>query len=130
MRRVVITGLGRGEGDFDPAISKRIETGLIAIEAHKRLQSGGKTASASAINKAPLSWAAQIGAFKSRAQTDIILGKALNKLPKKYAGAVPVIAPLKTDDGWIFRARLVGMTKIEAQNTCSLFEDCVLVPFR
>jgi len=131
-----------GEGDFDPGLSSRIETGLMAIAAHKgeagytvqkekkpRAMPAAYSASVSAPKATGrnLPWAVQIGAFTSRAATDKAIHKALRSLPKPYSKAQPMIAPLKTADGWLFRARLSGYTKTEALSACNHLRDCLPV---
>jgi D-alanyl-D-alanine carboxypeptidase len=76
-------------------------------------------------NEAP--WAIQIGAFESRARTDSALRDALTKLPTPLKKAAPYIAPLKTGDGWLFRARLGGLSKTEAIEACKHLKDCLPV---
>ncbi len=124
-----------GEGDFDPFISRRIETGLIAIAAHKGEKVRFETATSKPqASKRPVSskmsdfkqpWAVQVGAFNSRALTDRALHNTLLKLPSPYSGAQPVVAPLKTAGGWLFRARLSGYTKEEAVAACGYIKDCL-----
>jgi D-alanyl-D-alanine carboxypeptidase len=72
-------------------------------------------------------WAIQVGAFSSRAATDKALHDSMRKLPVKFASLNPIIAPLKTPDGWIFRARLHGLSKDEAQSACRYLRECVAV---
>ncbi|MDB2682855.1 D-alanyl-D-alanine carboxypeptidase [Alphaproteobacteria bacterium] len=144
-----------GEGDLDPDVSDRIETGLIAINAHKSklgqppitlskiipvqtkkpVRSAARYQMPSGFQKASLSppvlsqdgWAIQVGAFTSRAATDNILMRSLQKLPPKYSHARPIIAPLQTTDGWVFRARLAGYSREEAARACAFVPDCLLV---
>lgn len=128
-----------GEGDSDPAVSARIETGLLAIAAHTGKEQPLLTASASPqAGVTPVSystqevrastpWSVQIGAFSSRAATDKAIQKTLKALPSPYSGAQPLIAPLKTADGWLFRARLTGYTKEEALAACNYIRDCLPV---
>lgn len=120
-----------GEGDNDPAAARRIETGLMAISAHKG-ESSYKVASARPVlasysPSTPRSWAVQIGAFTSRASTDKALRDTLNKLPQQYAQASPMIAPLKTRNGWLFRGRLSGFTRAEAFKACNHLSECMPV---
>lgn len=123
-----------GEGDFDPAASKRIETGLMAIAAHERGQ-GKRSPKAKIIpvSQRPVyimsgaPWSVQIGAFTSRAATDKAIQKTLKSLPRAYAIGQPMIAPLKTAEGWLFRARLTGYTKDEALAACNYIRDCLPV---
>ncbi len=72
-------------------------------------------------------WSVQIGAYSSRALTDQNLQKALHQLPAPYAQAQPIIAPLKTAQGWLFRARLTGFTKTEALAACNYLKECLPV---
>lgn len=144
-----------GEGDADPGLSRRIETGLLAIAAHRPAPEtapdnsykvamaqkteyrfnpspGVEPAAYSPGLTAPVApadgaWSVQVGAFASRAATDQTLHEALNKLPGSYSRVQPVIAPLKTADGWLFRARLTGFTHSEALAACNYLRDCLPV---
>lgn len=122
-----------GEGDYDPAISKRIETGLIAITAMKENRQKEKTISfhpKELKGLAPVqtqSWSIQIGAFSSRTKTDKALQTALHDLPGSLGHAETIIVPLKTNGGWLFRGRLGGYKKDEAIQACKYIESCMLV---
>ncbi len=127
-----------GEGDFDPAISRRIETGLMAIAAYKgesapspaRVQNISLTTGQARVAKEPESvapWSVQIGAFTSRVATDEAIQKTLAALPTPYSQAQPMIAPLKTADGWLFRGRLTGFTRGEALAACNYIDECLPV---
>ncbi len=73
-------------------------------------------------------WSVQIGAFKSRVKTDNLLQDAVKVLPKDLTGAYPIIAPLRTaSSGWMFRARLAGLTQSQAKDACRFFRDCLVV---
>ena len=138
-----------GEGDFDPASSRRIETGLMAISAHREKQQGGffKKALAKASSSNPLKlaafssndnerpvidapitpegWAIQIGAFKGRNKIDQAIKEAFLTLPEDLSHSNPVIVPLKTSSGWVFRGRLTGYTKEQAMRACKLIQECM-----
>ncbi len=120
-----------GEGDYDPAASKRIETGLMAIAAHtgdSKIQPKIiPVAKRPVFINAKSPWSVQIGAFTSRAATDKAIQKTLRALPRQYSDGQPLIAPLKTADGWLFRARLSGYTKDEALAACNYIRDCLPV---
>jgi D-alanyl-D-alanine carboxypeptidase len=128
-----------GEGDYDPAMAQRIQTGLVAIsavkgrEAAKPAPGSYQVASLTAVAPATVLppqdpvWSIQIGAFTSRAATDQALHAAAKKLPVNYASAAPAIAPLRTKDGWLFRARLSGYTKEQAFAACKHLKDCLPV---
>jgi D-alanyl-D-alanine carboxypeptidase len=125
-----------GEGDSDPAVSRRLETGLKAIAAVRGEQRHGDTtgvqiaslgSAATAPAARPRPWAIQIGAFESRARTDVALRAAMAKLPAELAQGAPFIAPLKTGDSWLFRARLGGYSKEQAMAACKVLKDCLPV---
>ncbi len=72
-------------------------------------------------------WAIQIGAFASRVQTDKAIRAAMKALPASLGEAQPVIVPLKTADGWMFRGRLSGYTKEQAESACARLRECLTV---
>jgi D-alanyl-D-alanine carboxypeptidase len=117
-----------GEGDLDPAESRRIETGLVAASAIQgntlQAPTQQRTLTAPSAND---TWSVQIGAFSSRAATDQAIHTAAKKLPVNLSGASPVIAPLKVKDGWVFRARLGGYTRAQAFKACTYIKDCMPV---
>jgi hypothetical protein len=143
-----------GEGDYDFTVRKRLETGLIAIAAQEGHAAPPNTLNSTlkvenTIQKAeqpsentprkfmkpasytlsgPQDWAIQIGAFTSRERTDRALTKSLESLPTHLKHAYATIAPLKTDQGWIFRARLNGFTHSNAQKACAILSDCITIP--
>lgn len=109
-----------GEGDYDPAVSRRLETGMMAVAAVKG-QHGGRAAPEEL-------WAVQVGAFGSRVRTDNAIAEALQALPAELAGEVsPAIAPLRTKRGWLFRGRLTGLTKEKAEHICRILSECLPV---
>lgn len=131
-----------GEGDYDPVASRRFETGLIAISAHKgdarstRASLDNRDARYSKRGYAPKPlrapdtykpWAIQIGAFTSRAATDRAIQTSLNQLPQHYARANRVIAPLRTKNGWLFRGRISGFTQEQAKSACVYLPECIPV---
>ncbi len=125
-----------GEGDLDPSVSTRLETGLLAIAALRESRGLGKSVPGARGVKTPTVdpismlgdlWTVQIGAYASRARTDQALQGALKTLPPQLADASPVIVPLKTRDGWLFRGRLGGFTKAEAILACSVLPNCMPV---
>ena len=141
-----------GEGDFDPASSRRIETGLMAISAHRGNTANQKAGFNTAVYKgganplkfaafspsakskenaalkapeSPDSWAIQIGAFQSRNKIDQAIKRAFTALPEDLSHSSPVIVPLKTANGWVFRGRLTGYTKGQAMKACSIIKECM-----
>jgi D-alanyl-D-alanine carboxypeptidase len=136
-----------GEGDYDPAVSKRIETGLMAIAALKG-EEMTEDAPMKIASAAPLpttgfknsiqqaahtprvnsTWSIQIGAFASRAKTDQAIQQTLSSLPNELADASPIIVPLRTDAGLLYRGRLSGYNRDEAIRACTYLQDCLPVP--
>jgi D-alanyl-D-alanine carboxypeptidase len=140
-----------GEGDIDPAIARRFETGMMAIAAIKgEIKPGAGPATApvsSNINgaafhpgSAPLNnaqinnavnnndWSIQVGAFTSRVRSDQALNDALGRLPGTLrSNARPVIVPLKAGDSWVFRARIRGLSRDQAAAACKYFNNCMAI---
>lgn len=152
-----------GQGDYDPAVSKRLETGLLAVAVHtgaykpnpapataveKSLREVGhamfsqmgkdapetQAASPASIDNKEWkeiysgdNWSIQIGAYNSRVATDSALRKAQGKLPADLTNAKPVAVPLRTADGIVFRARLAGLNKNDAERACKFFKDCLTI---
>ncbi|MCM2344978.1 MAG: D-alanyl-D-alanine carboxypeptidase [Alphaproteobacteria bacterium] len=132
-----------GQGDFDSAAERRVESGLVAIAAVKKEPYQRPVWSTTTAVAAPVDnatprledqhaalrpWAIQIGAFTSRVQTDKALRTAMNSLPVPLTQNIqPVIVPLKTSEGWMFRARLNGYNKENAAKACALLRECLTV---
>ena len=74
------------------------------------------------------SWAIQIGAFQSRAATDLALQAARDRLPQHMANVQAEIVPYRTAQAeWIFRARLRGFNQDDATSACRYFADCLTI---
>lgn len=74
------------------------------------------------------SWAIQIGAFQSRAATDLALETAKKRLPSHMENVEAEIVPYRTAQAeWIFRARLRGFNENDAQSACRYFADCLTI---
>ncbi len=121
-----------GQGDFDPAETKRVETGLMAIAAitGDASKHPGRPAApiTDDITNLDRPWAIQIGAFTSRVQTDKAIRAAMTALPSSLTtNAQPMIVPLKTAEGWMFRGRLSGYTKEQASSACARLRSCLTV---
>lgn len=141
-----------GQGDIDREAHARLETGLLAIAAHEgkpstkrmamlapsvvsapsyRTASIDQRAAFQAPYKQPVSakpsgdWAIQIGAFRSRAKTDKAIHSALGKLPSSLSDKSPIIAPLQTGNGWIYRGRIQGFSQQDARKACSYLSECM-----
>lgn len=146
-------GLSRimGEGDADPTVRKRLESGLIAVSALTGAPipddvfsgvprtSGGSAPAAkpdditlqvrqTAKQLSQTDWSIQIGAFSSRERTDSALATSLSKLPQDLRSARVIVAPLKTPEGWVYRGRLSGYTRESASKACSYLDECIPIP--
>ncbi|MCB1782715.1 MAG: D-alanyl-D-alanine carboxypeptidase [Alphaproteobacteria bacterium] len=139
-----------GEGDYDIAVRRRIETGLIAISAQKgeafpfRPQPAQVAVAApkavsyaaqeprqvlSAPAQSTHDWAIQVGAYSSRESALQAVAKSLSVLPNSLKQVSSTsVAPVQTSQGWIFRGRLHGYSKDMAQQACSILSDCIAIP--
>jgi D-alanyl-D-alanine carboxypeptidase len=89
----------------------------------KKPQAVIKTASAS-----EGSFIVQIGSFKNQASGMKALQHAQKRLPKKVkAATTPIVVPLATSRGTIYRARLTGLDKRGADNVCRVLKGNCLV---
>jgi D-alanyl-D-alanine carboxypeptidase len=152
-----------GEGDYDAANARRVETGLIAAAVYKgdhdrvrELQVAAATPQPVApaqmqqnVLRAPTDvtpvsvppsvpaaaplpapsdlWSVQIGAYTSRVATDDALRYAHTKLPDGLQHASPIVVPLATQQGTLFRARFGNLTQAQAIEACRYFRDCLPV---
>ena len=135
-----------GQGDTDPEISKRYETGLLAATLHTKqdrsmdgigvfdydaLTAEKAFYGANSLNTAPLTtgWSVQVGAFNSRLASDRAIQTAQAKLPVSHLrGISPRIVPGKTkDQRTVFRARLSGYSEQAARETCQMIENCIVI---
>lgn len=133
-----------GEGDYDAGTARRVETGLLAAAVykggHKRAQQIADARAAAIAPPVPAAaphvlpaaippqqkfWSVQIGAYTSRNATDEALRAAHGHLPAALSHASPLIVPLQTANGMLFRARLGGMTRAQAMDACRYFRDCL-----
>ncbi len=144
-----------GQGDYDAITTRRIETGLIAAAVYKGeaeylkstqavtpqnvvldppqalavppAAASAQTVALHAPAALPPSdlWSVQIGAYTSRVAADDALRRAQSKLPASLAHAGPIVVPLKTGEGVLFRGRLGGLTQAQATEACRHFRDCL-----
>lgn len=132
-----------GQGDYDIDVRNRIETGLIAVSAHQ----GEEIPAYVMANLEPSSninivkpitytekentdahkgdWKIQIGAFTTRSRTNRALALSINQLPSEFQHAKTAIAPVKTNEGWIYRGHIQGYSKSAAFEACRILNDCI-----
>jgi D-alanyl-D-alanine carboxypeptidase len=83
-----------------------------------------KTASAATVGN----WVVQIGSFGNQASGMQALKQAQRKLTQQSgAKATPVVVPLSTNRGVIYRARLTGMSKDSAESACRVLKGNCLI---
>ncbi len=129
-----------GQGDYDINVRNRIETGLIAISAHMgqsiptyifpndyNSYKPAKMVNIPNRNIQKGNWSVQVGAFTTRARADNAVIKNMDNLPKDLRHSKSMIAPLKTEQGWIFRARLSGYSKSSAKDVCRIIHECIVI---
>jgi D-alanyl-D-alanine carboxypeptidase len=83
---------------------------------------GSAPESAAAKTKPPgesMGWAVQVGAFAGQAQAKKAAAKAARSAPKLLGKAKIMVEPVRTDDGLMHRARLVGLTEKDARSACA-----------
>lgn len=127
-----------GQGDFDPDIADRLETGLLAMAALKSSNyssktvtrtypAGFQTASYQPKVQRKGQWAVQVGAFRAHDKTLSAIQRARKQLPSQYQTASDAIMPLKGNDSWLYRGRLVGFSQKEAVDVCRYLNPCMVV---
>jgi hypothetical protein len=139
-RRQTILANLMGQGDLDEESIERFRSGLMAIAAHSgkeyEIEGIGRyghqkvqdfSHSLSLASKEGGDWAVQVGAFKSRAQTDKSLKQARDALPKELLFADARIVPANIDGEIMFRGRLVGYNKENANKICAILKDCMVI---
>ena len=80
------------------------------------------------VNINPGTWAIQLGTFSTHASSVRALSSAQKRLPTALkAQATPVIVPLSTNRGIIYRARLTGLSQDTATKACGLLKGSCLI---
>lgn len=108
-----------------PQIAGQNVLGQIVTPAHK--PESATPASALAPSG---EWQIQIGAYEDRSMTNKALYEAMLQLPRSLNKGKTLVVPLRTADArWVFRARLSGYTRDEAEQACahlkSRSKDCL-----
>lgn len=136
-----------GQGDYDPQLINRYETGLMAASAltgkpkqmvgvgvidYQKLPSQNALYGANSLITNSISnvWAIQVGAFQSRLASDRAIQQAQLSLPDSYFnGLKPLILPSRAanNNETVFRARLSGFTEDKAKQACAILKDCLVV---
>ncbi len=117
-----------GEGDFDPEHAIKVQEDLITLLSHTKAQKQMALARQAGLKLPEIRWTIQIGAFKTRTQTNRALHLALANLPDGLNNSIPSIYPVRIAEGkWLFQAKLSGYTEQEAKNACSFLKDCFVI---
>lgn len=90
----------------------KLEKSSVAPQSKAAAAKAAPTKTAKAGGKS--SWSVQLGAFRQPNAAEAVLAKAQARIP---AGE-PSVEKLRSDDGTLFRARLVGFTEADARNAC------------
>lgn len=73
-------------------------------------------------------WSIQVGTYTGRIAADSALKNAVGSLPIAMAdNKVPLIVPLRTGAGIVFRGRLQGFSESEARQACSSISNCLVI---
>jgi len=138
-----------GQGDIDPELMDRFETGLISATLHTgaeyslgtvnsrqigflnrfKTRAGTRLAEKdlSQAQKQSKTWSVQIGAYEKRATSNQVLYAAHQKLPDTLKHSTPFVAPVKSAEGWVYRAWLTGLNHQEALLACSYYKACLVI---
>ncbi len=119
------------QGDTDLESDPRIETGNIAMGAHNNRSRNIQIASTqprNAVTPRKEGWSVQIGAFQSRVATEAALKTAKSLLPQALRYGDENVVPLRTANSkWVYRARLSGYSRTDAEQACTHFKDCMTI---
>ncbi|MGB1077090.1 MAG: D-alanyl-D-alanine carboxypeptidase family protein, partial [Bdellovibrionales bacterium] len=135
MKQLNITPQNFEQGDIDPSTSVRFDTGFMALKAHQN-RGLEKTTSQKVTPKThnivkkvdQQIWGVQIGAFNSRVATETAVKTAKKLLPSDLQYSQNTISPLiGAGSQRIYRARLTGYTRTDAEKVCTYFQECMLV---
>ncbi len=131
-----------GQGDVDEDSAVRFQTGLMAIAAHTHREYSIEGIGRFGTNATPKTqsfntnlatsggygdWSVQVGAFKSRAQTDEIIRSARSKLPDDLLYGRAIIMPTTINNQILFRGRLSGYNEEHARKICDIISDCMVI---
>ncbi len=112
-----------GQGDYD-TISPKIAT----THVNTQLAAVNTNTLNTVRHTSPQSWSIQLGAFKTRdAATELLHNSQIALAQNNFPTTQKVIAPLKVNDGWLYRGRLTGLSRDTAQQACRYFQDCMMI---
>jgi len=76
-------------------------------------------------------WAVQVGAYRTQNPAQDGARKAIGKVPEVLSDGIIRVVPLKKKHGVLYRARIAGLDKGQAETACSRLErkgmDCLVV---
>lgn len=64
-------------------------------------------------------WSVQLGAFRSPDDSGRVIDRARRSMAGTLSGTRPVVQPVDTHTGLLYRARLAGLSQQDAESTCS-----------
>jgi len=146
MKSLKVTPKNFEQGDIDQSTSLRFDTGFMALKAHKKFLNKRhntavktvKTLGTVKTTNAPLTkpnpikqntvWGVQVGAFNSRVATETAIKTAKRLLPEDLRYASNTVSPLiGAQSQRIYRARMTGYSKSDAERVCSYFQECMII---
>jgi D-alanyl-D-alanine carboxypeptidase len=72
-------------------------------------------------------WAIQIGSFSSATAGNQALAKAAKSVPNLLSAAAKAVAPIKTKNGTLYRARFTGLSATAASGACAALGECMTI---
>ncbi|MEM6902292.1 MAG: D-alanyl-D-alanine carboxypeptidase [Pseudomonadota bacterium] len=126
--RLVIAGLGpfngtqpspNGQGDISPTDTRTTELEADHPVNNPIASIGSKP---TAITSLLGGWSIQVGAFRSEDRTSAAIAKAISLAPDLLSWAEPLIKPIVSGRGTLYRARLAGLDKETARTACDQLE--------
>ncbi|MDF3025327.1 MAG: D-alanyl-D-alanine carboxypeptidase family protein [Alphaproteobacteria bacterium] len=111
-----------------PAAQAPAQKQVLASKPAPLRQPAATAAPVTTASAAGGSWAIQIGAFADQNAGMTALKSAHQKLPTALTSKTRyIIAPLQTNKGVIYRARLSGLQQSEANSACKLLQGACIV---
>jgi D-alanyl-D-alanine carboxypeptidase len=97
-----------------PAESPAVVQGSTA----ETLANSGANSGANAARDERSGWAVQVGAYAGQAQAKQAAARAARQLPRHLGKAKIVVESVRTTEGLLHRARLVGLSEKDARSAC------------
>lgn len=126
----------QGDADVTDAPSQFAENRVVSMKTGQAFvqEFQPRPLNTTAMAQVPVTgaWSVQVGAFSSHAAGMSALQTTRGKLPSHVAGGSQyLIAPLMTNRGMIYRARLSGLAREQATQACRILQgNCLILAAR